>query len=260
MSHRTRITADAQHKHKSHRSRIPCRASLLVAAALITHALPNARGTRAGVHKRCHATSMLHCTLPTCAHPTYKAHAHALAGVHRCNRHAARPPRTPTAASPGRSPRLRRLAAALQARSQRARVQAALRPSHCRPQLRPSTKSLLLLPLLLKPDACTPHSQRGIAKVRDTRFYARRQPRTHGRRSHLRCDAPVGSRHADRGRHAAHDHDGDVGYRCALVGLEQDVRGHLRTAPCEQASSGTAGAAFASTGATACKSIFGRPD
>ena len=128
MSHRTRITADAQHKHKSHRSRIPCRASLLVAAALITHALPNARGTRAGVHKRCHATSMLHCTLPTCAHPTYKAHAHALAGVHRCNRHAARPPRTPTAASPGRSPRLRRLAAALQARSQ-PRKQLCARPT-----------------------------------------------------------------------------------------------------------------------------------
>ena len=255
------VHADAQHKRKSHRSRIPCRASLLLRQSCRSSA-DHARGTlcptrAARVHKRCHATSMLHWSTAPCQHAhirhAKRTHTRSLASTAATATLPVRPahplPRAPAAP---------RACDASPPRSRRDRSRAS---SSAPVPLRPSTKSLLLLPLLLKPGACTRHSQRGIAKVRDTRFYARRQPRTHGRRSHLRCDAPVGSRHADRGRHAAHDHDGDVGYRCALVGLEQDVRGHLRTAPCEQASSGTAGARSrvgVRRGLTACVRSGGR--
>ena len=59
------------------------------------------------------------------------------------------------------------------------------RLSRLRSQLRQRTKSWLPPPQRLKPGPCTRRSQRGIAKVQDTR-HARGQPRTHGRRDRFR--------------------------------------------------------------------------
>ena len=48
--------------------------------------------------------------------------------------------------------------------------------------------------------------------------------------------APAGH-NADRVDVDACDRVGDVGSRCAPAGLEEDVEGHLRSAPCQQAAS-----------------------
>ena len=78
-------------------------------------------------------------------------------------------------------------------------------------------------------------SARDMQGTRDTR-HARGRPRMHGRRSPQRGAAPAGH-NADRVDVDALDLVGDVGSRFAPAGLEEDVEGHLRSAPCEQAAS-----------------------
>jgi len=64
-------------------------------------------------HMHCHTTPSLRHRLHAGAHPTDDRTAARLAGAHRCDRHAACPSRTPTAATSSRSPRPLRLTAAL---------------------------------------------------------------------------------------------------------------------------------------------------
>ena len=123
QSHRTRSAQFAQQAHKSTiaqsvprtappsalLSQQPCRRTLcpMRAAAVALSA-----------HMHCHTTPLLrhrlHAGTTQAHHPTDDRTAVRLAGAHRCDRHAARPSRTPTgtAASPGRSPRPLHLTAA----------------------------------------------------------------------------------------------------------------------------------------------------
>lgn len=116
--HTVHVLRSLRIKHTSHRSRIPrsaprhprhCRRSSTACARSARRA--RQRWLRAGT-----------CTVtppPCCAHGRSRAHiptderaAVRLSGVARRTRHAAHPSHAPTAASPGRSPRLLRLAAA----------------------------------------------------------------------------------------------------------------------------------------------------
>ena len=95
-----------------------------------------------------------------------------LAGVGRRDRHAAHPSRAPTAASSGRSPRLRRLAAALQADPGALSRRPHSGPARLCAQLRHHAKSPLPPPLPLTPGSLEGPCMCGIGSVRGNGYKA----------------------------------------------------------------------------------------
>ena len=103
----------AQFAHQAHNKSLITHAAQCTAppSALPSqqHCLRTSCPTRAApvslsAHMHCHTTPLLRHRLHAGARPKRKAHTCALAGVHRCDRHAAHSLRTLTAARPGPSP------------------------------------------------------------------------------------------------------------------------------------------------------------
>jgi hypothetical protein len=189
-----------------------------------------------GWHLHCHATSML------CSRALTSTHSDRRTGGRAAQRrrptHAPRCPPVPRAHC--REPWPLAAPAAPCCR--------ALTPAHCPrcplpaapvpPARATAAKMKVLAATTAAAETWFAHgtaSARDMQGTRDTR-HARGRPRMHGRRSPQRGAAPAGH-NADRVDVDALDLVGDVGSRFAPAGLEEDVEGHLRSAPCEQAAS-----------------------
>jgi hypothetical protein len=171
MSHRTRT---AQFAHQAHKPPIAHTAQRTAPPSALSSQHPCMRTscpTRAaavapGWHLHCHATSMLRHGLHTGTRPTDERTTARLAGVARRTRRAAHPSRTPTAASPGRSPRLLRLAAAPSPLPTALAAHCRQRLSRLRAQLLQRAKFSLPPLLCLQPGLHTAQPARGICRVR----------------------------------------------------------------------------------------------
>jgi hypothetical protein len=136
----------------------------------------------------CHATSMQHCALPTCALATCEAHARALAGVDRCDRHAAHAsvPRmhcsAPWPLTALATPR-RRAPGAIPARSHAGTT------AHVTPTSATAPTGEAATAATAAAETCCMHTAQpaqGCQGARDT-GHARGRPRLHGQQAHQRC-------------------------------------------------------------------------
>jgi hypothetical protein len=241
MSHRTRT---AQFAHQAYKPPIAHTAERTAPPSALPsqqHCMRTFCPTRAaavapGWHLHCHATSML------CSRALTSTHSDRRTGGRAAQRrrptHAPRCPPVPRAHC--REPWPLAAPAAPCCR--------ALTPAHCPrcplpaapvpPARATAAKMKVLAATTAAAETWFAHgtaSARDMQGTRDTR-HARGRPRMHGRRSPQRGAAPAGH-NADRVDVDALDLVGDVGSRFAPAGLEEDVEGHLRSAPCEQAAS-----------------------
>ena len=177
-----------------------------------------------GWHLHCRATSMLRHGLHTGAPTDERTTAARLAGVVRRTRRAAHPSRAPTAASPGRSPRLLRLAAAPSPLPTALAAHCPVPTAPVTPALATAAKNIVLAATTTAAETWSTHTAQPARDCQGAGYKARARATEDARptRSLQRCRAPAG-RDADRVDVDTRDRVGDVGSRCGPAGLEEVV-------------------------------------